>query len=288
MGGSGGLGLAAAGGRCRNHRGPRLSARRVTATVIDTNELRLSASNSVRSVIGFVRLRRNASPWPSARMCAQAPARYGGLDSRHPSREWSGSPSRAPRRDDRQRGRPARRSPRQCLARRGRRHPRHLTHRRRRRAEARRAHRVAYGQLSAVAGGGSSPGNHRTTTMHRRRIKLTRALSRNRLVPGRGPRSRSLRKPRAPAAATVPGPVVGFGSWSDPDPHPGADPDPPSGTRDLPGHHPRAGHSRARASLNGQHSGVQRQVLSDPHLEPDQIGHPCSRSRRPPPHAAIL
>ncbi len=65
---------------------------------------------------------------------------------------------------------------------------------------------------------------------------------------------------------------------------PAADPDPPPGTRDLPGHHPRAGHSRAR--LNSQHPGVQRQVLSDPHLEPDQIGHPRSRSRRPPPHAA--
>jgi hypothetical protein len=128
---------------------------------------------------------------------------------------------------------------------------------------------------------GSSP----MTKKHRRTIKLARALSRNRLVPGRAPRSRSLRKPRAPASAPVAGPVVGFGSWSDPDPYAAADPDPPPGTRVLPGHHPRAGHSRAR--FNGQHPGVQRQVLSDPHLEPDQIGHPCSRSRRPPPHAAI-
>ena len=57
-----------------------------------------------------------------------------------------------------------------------------------------------------------------------------RELSRNRLVPSRGPRSRSLRKPRAPASAPVAGPVIGCGSWSDPDPYPAADPDPPPGT----------------------------------------------------------
>ena len=32
----------------------------------------------------------------------------------------------------------------------------------------------------------------------------------------------------------VAGPVVGFGSWSDPDPYAAADPDPPPGTRVLP------------------------------------------------------
>ena len=95
--------------------------------------------------------------------------------------------------------------------------------------------------------------DHHPRRRSRRTIKQARALSRNRLVPGRAPRSGSLRKPRTPAPAPVAGPVVGFGSWSDPDPDAAADPDPPPGTRVLPGHHSRAGHSRAR--LNGQHPG---------------------------------
>ena len=82
--------------------------------------------------------------------------------------------------------------------------------------------------------------------------QLTPALSRTGLRPvgdhGRGPAEAA-----APASAPVAGPVVGFGSWSDPDPDAAADPDPPPGTRVLPGHHSRAGHSRAR--LNGQHPG---------------------------------
>ena len=82
--------------------------------------------------------------------------------------------------------------------------------------------------------------------------QLTPALSRTGLRPvgdhGRGPAEAA-----APASAPVAGPVVGFGSWSDPDPDAAADPDPPPGTQVLPGHHSRAGHSRAR--LNGQHPG---------------------------------
>ena len=103
-------------------------------------------------------------------------------------------------------------------------------------------------------------------------------LPRRRLETSRRPRPRSQRKPRAPAAAPVPRPVVGFSSiWSHPDPHPAADPDPPPGTRDLPGHHPGVDVRPVRASIDRQDSGVQRQVLSDPHLQPDQLGHACSR-----------
>jgi hypothetical protein len=69
----------------------------------------------------------------------------------------------------------------------------------------------------------------------RPRPPLKRPLSRDQLMPGGGPRSRSLWKPRALAPAAVPGPVVGFGSfWADPNPHRAADPDPPPGMGDCP------------------------------------------------------
>ena len=112
-------------------------------------------------------------------------------------------------------------------------------------------------------------------------------LPRRRLETGRRPRPRSQGKPGAPAAAPVPRSVVGFSSiWSHPDPHPAANPDTPPGTRDLLGHHPGVDLTPVRVSLDRQDSGVQRQVLSDPHLQPDQLRHACGRSRGPSPHTA--